>query len=158
MKKKFSREWKASKQTRKQRKYRYNAPKKIKQRFLSSNLSKELKKRYNRKSFQIRKGDKVKVMIGEFKDKEGKISYLDLKKMKVGIEGIQITKKDGTKVNVKIDPSNLQIKELNLDDKKRIESLEEKTKQKGKQEEKLEEKPNQKQESKENAHKKKNIA
>jgi ribosomal protein L24 len=40
--------------------------------------------------------------------------------MRVSIEGIQIQKKDGTKVNVYIQPSNIQIQELNLEDKERI--------------------------------------
>ena len=52
--------------------------------------------------------------------KQGKIIRINTKKSRVEIEGIQIKKQDGSKVNVKLHPSNLQIIELNLDDKKRI--------------------------------------
>jgi large subunit ribosomal protein L24 len=123
MKKQFSKEWKASRQIRKQRKFRANASSKIKHEFLSSNLSEELRKKYARKSFPIRKGDVVKIMRGEYKGKSGKVSLIDLKKTKVAIEGIQLTRKDGTKVNVKFHASNLQIQELNMEDKKRMDSI-----------------------------------
>ena len=49
-----------------------------------------------------------------------------MKKMKVIIDGIYRTKKDGSKVAVIFEPSNLQIKELVLEDKKRKASLERK--------------------------------
>jgi large subunit ribosomal protein L24 len=123
MKKEFSKSWKSSRQTRKQRKYRFNAHHKIKQELLSSNLSKELRKKHNRRSFTLIKGDQVKVLRGKHQGKSGKVDLIDFRKMKIMIEGLQITKKDGTKINVKIDPSKVQIQELNLEDKKRIESL-----------------------------------
>ena len=90
---------------------------------LGSNLSKILKDKYKKRSIVIRKGDSVKVMRGEFKGKTGKILSVNLRVLKVIIEGIQRGKKDGTKVNVIFDPSNLQVQELNLDDKKRIKML-----------------------------------
>jgi len=123
MKKQFSKSWIASRQTRKQRKYRANAGFKIRHKMLSANLSEELKKRYGRRSFAIRMGDNVKIMRGEFKGKTGKISMINLKKMRVAIEGIQFTKKDGTKINSFFYPSNLQLQEFNMDDKKRTEAL-----------------------------------
>jgi len=123
MKKEFSVSWIASKQTRKQRKYRANAGFQIRHKMMSSNLSEELRKRYSRRSFPIRMGDKVKVMAGEFKGKVGKISLINISKMKVAIEGIQFTKKDGTKINSFFHPSNLQVQELNVEDKRRIEAL-----------------------------------
>ncbi len=123
MKRKFSTKWKASKQPRKQRKYLANAPKHIKRAMFSANLSKELRKKYNRRSFPLRKGDKVKVMRGEFKDKEGKVDSFVSRNLKVIIEGLQKTKKDGTKTNVLFSASKLQIKELNLEDKERISAI-----------------------------------
>lgn len=126
MEKQFSKKWKASKQPRKQRKYRAKAPLHVKRIFLSANLSKELRKKYQKKSFPVRKGDTVKIMRGSFKKRSGKISNVQLKKGRVSIEGIQRAKKDGTKVEVFFHPSNLQIKELNLDDKERLKSIERK--------------------------------
>jgi len=123
MQKQFSTAWKASRQKRKQKKYAANAPLHIKQKMLSAHLSKDLRKKYGRRSFQLRKNDTVKIMNGKFKKKTGKVSVVDLKNIRAAIEGIQITKKDGSKVNVYFKASNLMITELGLDDKKRIESI-----------------------------------
>jgi len=123
MEKEFSRAWKSSKQPRKQRKYRHNAPLHIKQKFIHAHLSKDLKKKYNRRNIGLRTGDKVKVMRGQYKKKEGKVERVDLKRTKVYITGIENTKKDGTKTMYPIDPSNLMIVELNLSDKKREASI-----------------------------------
>jgi len=120
MKKKFSREWIRSKQPRKQRKYSHNAPLHIKGKLMSAHLSKDLMKKYNRRSIRLRKGDKVIVLRGQFKKKKGNVERVDLKKSKVYISGVEMIKKDGTKVFYPIHPSNLVVTELNLDDKKRI--------------------------------------
>ncbi len=124
MKKQFSKHWKASKQPRKQRKYRANAPLHIKHKMISANLKKDLRKKYGKRNFPLRKGDSIKIMRGEFRKRTGKIASVDLKKLRISIEGIQRTKKDGTKVNVWFAPSNLQIQELNLDDKERRKAIE----------------------------------
>jgi len=123
MKSKFSKHWKASKQPRKQRKYRANAPLHLRKKMLSVNLSKELKEKHEKRNIPVRKGDKVKVLRGKFKGKQGKVNEVNLKTSKIVIEGIQIKKKDGSKVNIRLQPSNLQIMELNLEDKKRIQKL-----------------------------------
>ena len=93
---------------------------------ISAHLEKELRKKYGKRSISIRKGDEVKVMVGKFKGKTGKISIVNTKKQKVAIEGIQGKKKDGTKLNVFFNASNLLVKSLNLDDKKRIKKIERK--------------------------------
>ena len=123
MKQEFSFKWKSSKQPRKQRKYRAKAPLNLKHKMLAAHLSKDLIKRYGKRSFPLRKGDSVKVVRGSFKGKRGKILTVNTKKMVVFIEGIQKTRKDGTKVNVGFHPSNLIITELKLEDKKRIKKL-----------------------------------
>ena len=71
MKQKFSTKWVGSKQPRKQRKYRANAPLHILHTMMSSNLNKELRKKYGKRSFPVKKGDTIKIMIGEFKGKTG---------------------------------------------------------------------------------------
>jgi len=128
MKQEFSTKWKSSKQPRKQRKYRAKAPLHVKKKFLSVNLSKELRKEHGKRNVVVRKGDTVKIMKGKFKKKSGKILEVDTKKSKVVVEGIQVKKADGSKANVKMQPSNLQITSLNLDDKKRFKKLGEKVK------------------------------
>ena len=62
-------------------------------------------------------------MRGTFKKKTGKISSVNLKKLRTTIEGLQRTKKDGSKVNVFFRPNCLQIQTLNLDDKERLKKL-----------------------------------
>ena len=123
MKKHFSSHWTSSKQPRKQRKYLAHAPLHIRHKMVSAHLSKELRKKYGKRNIPIHKGDTVKIMNGEYKKKTGKISDVNLKKLKVLIDGIFKSKKDGTKVKIYFQPSNLLIQDLNLDDKKRIESL-----------------------------------
>ena len=110
----------------KQHKGRYNAPLHIKQKFMRSHLSKELKKKHGKRSLGLKKGDRVKVVVGQFKGKTCKVERIDLKKCKVYLEGIDIQKKDGTKTTYPIEPSNLIITEINLDDKMRNKVLERK--------------------------------
>jgi large subunit ribosomal protein L24 len=119
MKKHFSKHWKSSRKPRKQVKYLANAPLHLKRKFMSANLSKELRKKYGKRSLPVRKGDVVKIMKGKFKKKTGKISVVYAKKIKIEIEGMQIKKQDGSKANVKFNPQFLQITELNLEDRKR---------------------------------------
>ena len=120
MKSKFSTSWQASSQPRKQRKYVYNAALHTKHKFLSANLSKELRKKHAKRSLPLRKGDEVLIMRGSFKKKKAKVTEIDLKNTLVALENVQRTKKDGTKVNVYLHPSNLQIQTLSLDDKQRL--------------------------------------
>jgi large subunit ribosomal protein L24 len=129
MKSAFSTSWLSSKKPRKQRKYQANAPLHLRHKFLSANLSKDLRKKYGKRSLPVRKGDEVLVMRGAFKKKKAKVSVVDLKRTRIALENIQRTKKDGTKVNVWFNPNSLQIQIPTLDDKKRIFALERKTKQ-----------------------------
>ncbi len=138
MKKEFSKHWKSSKQPRKQRKYLANAPLHIRKKFISVNLSKELRKKYKKRNIPVKKGDIVKVMRGKFKKKQGKIIEVKLKLSKIIIEGIQVKKQDGSKINVKLQPSNLQLIELNLEDRKRGRVLGKEIKEESKQ---IKEKP-----------------
>lgn len=112
MKQKFSTKWKSSKQPRKQRKYKANAPLHLRKKFVSINLSKELRKKANQRNVPAKKGDKVKVIVGKFKGKTGKILSVNLKTSKIIVEEINVKKQDGSKANVKLQPSNLQIIEM----------------------------------------------
>jgi large subunit ribosomal protein L24 len=112
MNKKFSKSWRSSKQPRKQRKYLANAPLHLRKKFVSINLSKELRKKEGKRNLPAKKGDKVKICNGKFKGKTGKILEVNLKKSKIVVENIQVKKQDGSKANIKLQPSNLQIIEL----------------------------------------------
>ena len=140
MKQKFSTSWLASCQVRKQRKYRHNAPLHLKHKFLSANLAKELRKKYSKRSAPLRTGDEVLVMRGKFAKKQGKVLKVDLKRSRVSVENLNRTKADGTKVNVYFAPSNLQIKSLNLEDRKRMKNCRKEAEKKKENESKSEEK------------------
>ncbi len=120
MKSKFSTSWLSSVQPRKQRKYTINAPLHIRHKFLSTQLSKTLRKKYGKRNLPLRKGDEALVMRGNFRKKKAKVISINLKNSLVTLENMQRSKKDGTKVNVYFHPSNLQIQSLNIDDKKRL--------------------------------------
>ena len=126
MEKKWSRHWKSSTQPRKQRKYVHNAPLHVVSKLFSSMLSKELKKKHGKNAITVRKGDKVKILRGQFKGKTGKVEKVALSRKKVYIEGIYLLKKDGKRTAYAIHPSKLMITELYLEDKKRSKSLERK--------------------------------
>ena len=126
MKSKFSTTWKASKQVRKQRKYLHNLPLHLQNKIISSHLSKELRDKHGMRNITIRKGDEVKVMRGNFKGKQGKVTKVEMQKKRVSVEGVQRKKKDGTKIDVWFHPSALMIRTLNLEDKKRIKTKMEK--------------------------------
>ena len=120
MKTQFSETWKSSVQPRKQRKYRYNAPYHTKQKFMSAHLSAELRKLHGRRAIPVKKNDMVKIMIGSFKGKTGKVNSVNRKKLAAYIDGIESSRRDGTKVLVPIKASNLMIIELNNDDSMRL--------------------------------------
>lgn len=113
-----------SKKPRKQRKFLYNAPLHIRRKMISAHLSEELREKYKRRSFPLRKGDEVKVMRGEFKGTIGKIVKIDTKEYKVYVDTVKKKRSVGTEYLVPIHPSNLLITNLNLEDKYRIKMLE----------------------------------
>ncbi|MBN2458016.1 50S ribosomal protein L24 [Candidatus Woesearchaeota archaeon] len=119
----FSAGWKGSKQPRKQRKYRHNAPLHIRSRMVASNLAANLRKKYGVRSVRLRTGDKVRIMRGQFKGKEGKVEKVDLDRYKIFIEKAEVLKKDGSKTNYPIDPSNVMVTELNTEDKRRMKKM-----------------------------------
>lgn len=91
----------------------------------SSMLSKELFKEHKTRSLEVRKGDIVFVMRGEYKGMEGRVARLD-KKNRIYIDGITREKADGNTVFVPIHTSKVKISKLNLKDKRRKEILERK--------------------------------
>ena len=119
MKKKWSGKWIASKQPRKQRKFRHNAPMHVRQKFVSAHLSEIIRRRFGKRSLQLRKGDEVKVMRGKDKGFKGKVERIDLKTSKVYIEGLNVKKVDGSEVLKAIEPSNLLMMDPKMEDKRR---------------------------------------
>ena len=137
MKAKFNKTWNSSKQPRKQRKFRANAPLHIKRKFLGAMIEKELAKKEGIKTTTLRKGDEVKVMRGKFAKKQGKIGKIDVKNTRIQIEGIQRTKKGGEKLETWFHPSKVKIISLNKDDAKRFKNTKKETKKEEKEEKKI---------------------
>jgi len=120
MKSKFNKSWNSSKQPRKQVKFVANAPNHIKRTLMGATLDKPLRKKYNRRSIEVKKGDEVKVMRGKFKGKQGKVGTVDVKNSRVQIDGIQRTKSGGEKLITWFHPSNIKIIILDVNDNKRL--------------------------------------
>lgn len=91
---------------------------------LSCHLSADLRKKYGMRSVTLRKGDKVKVMRGQFKGRENKVERIELKDERVYVTGVDRAKKDGSRSIIPLKASNLMVTELILDDKKRKAKIE----------------------------------
>ena len=90
---------------------------------LGANLSKDLQKKYGKKSARVVEGDSVTILRGEFKGVDGKVSKISTQKSSVAIEGVKKEKTKGDKFDVYTHTSNLVITSLNGDDKWRIAKL-----------------------------------
>jgi len=115
----WSKKWISSTRPGKQRKYRYNAPMHVRQKFVSAHLSEALRNRFGKRSLPLRKGDEVKIMRGSKKGSKGKVDRINLRKSKIYVEGINVKKVDGSEVLISLEPSNLLIVEPKMDDKRR---------------------------------------
>ena len=109
---------------RKQRKEVYNAPLHKKRKWISAHLEENLLLKYDKRSFPVVKGDTVRVMRGSFKEHEDKVAKVNVGKSSIEIEGITMSKADGTKSAKPLHSSNVMIIKLNLTDKWRRRKLE----------------------------------
>ncbi len=109
-----------SSQPRKQRKSRYQAKLHTRNKFLGAMLSDDLKEKHKINALPVRKDDTVKVLRGDHKGKEGKVTAVNLNKMTIIVDGVTVTKSDGTEVPRPIHPSNVMITKLELKDERRI--------------------------------------
>ena len=108
-----------SKQPRKQRKERYNAPLHRLQRYMRAPLSKDLREELKKRNAQVRKGDTVKVLRGDNAGTEGEVEEVNLKKCTIKVRGVSNFRADGTEVPRPIHPSNVVITKLELEDAER---------------------------------------
>jgi len=112
-------ETKRIKNPRKQRKRLFNAPAHIRHKLMSAPLSRELVASRGAKTLPVRKGDTVRIQRGDNKGFEGKVSRVDLKAFRIYMEGLTREKVDGTNIFLPVHPSKVEIRNLNLDDKRR---------------------------------------
>jgi len=112
---------------RKQRKRLHQDPLHKRYKRFSAPLSPELKKSPNVNSIPVRTGDTVRIMRGDRKGFEGKVSQVDRTKHRIFVEGVTREKVDGTTMLIPIHPSKIIVTRLSLDDKWRRGILERKS-------------------------------
>ncbi len=87
-------------------------------------LSGNLRSKYKKRSTRPRVGDSVRILRGEFRDVEGKVTKVLAKKGKVHVEGVNKEKMAGGSAPLPIDSSKLMITQLSMEDKTRKNKLE----------------------------------
>ncbi len=107
----------------KQRKILFQAPDHKRYKFFAAPLSPELQASQKVKALPVRTGDTVRVLRGDHKGLEGKITRINRAKYRVYLEGLTREKVDGTSLFVPVHPSKVMITNLNLDDKWRKEII-----------------------------------
>ena len=101
-----------SKQPRKKRKALYLTALHSARRLLHSNVSDELRKKIERRSVLVSKGDRVKIMRGSNRNVTGKVTEVDYKRRVVFVEGVSSEGRRSKKQSpTPIDPSKLQVLE-----------------------------------------------
>ena len=108
----------------------YRAGQQTRSKRVGTNISKQLRQKYSHRSIRIVTGDTVKVVRGEYKGIEGKVTKIIIDKNSVAVEGIKKEKLKGGKFDVLIHSSNVIITSLNTDDKRRVRILDNKPKSK----------------------------
>jgi large subunit ribosomal protein L24 len=93
---------------------------------MAAPLSSELTASRGVKTLPVRKGDTVRIQRGDNKGFEGKVSRVDLSNYRIYLEGLTREKVDGTNIFISVHPSKVQIRNLNLDDKRRKEIIDRK--------------------------------
>ncbi|MFP4632739.1 MAG: 50S ribosomal protein L24 [Halobacteriota archaeon] len=112
-----------SKQPRKQRRQAAEAPLHQANRELQVTLSDELREEHGTRRVRVAEGDTVEVMRGDFRGHEADVVDVDLRTQRVVVEEAVVEKTDGEEVPSPIDPSNLRVVDLNLEDERRIDRL-----------------------------------
>merc|ERR1719453_2366057 len=113
-----------SSQRRKSRKAHFSAPSSIRRKMMSCPLSKELRTKYDCKSVPVRKGDTVLIKCGSkdqgVKGKTGKVQTVYRRRWCVHVEKVVKDKKNGSQVQIPVDPSNCEITQLKLDKSRKL--------------------------------------
>jgi large subunit ribosomal protein L24 len=112
-----------SSKPRKSRKNVLNAALHKKGKAIAGHLSERLRKETGKRSVSLKKGDTVKIMRGTFKGKEGKITKINRTSGKIYIEKIIRKKSDGTEYEIAMDASNVMVRDLDKNDKKRLKNV-----------------------------------
>lgn len=101
----------------------YRASHVVRSQQLGASLSKDLRKKHERRSVRVVIGDTVRVTRGEYKDVEGKVSKVDPISSRIAVEGVKKEKGQGEKFDVMIHASNVLVTSLKTDDSWRMKKL-----------------------------------
>ena len=104
--------------------------------FLHVHLSKDLRKKMKKRATLVKKGDKVRVMVGNHRGKEAKVTRVKYKTSKIYLEGLNNRTARAKEVAIPFEPSNLMLIELNTTEKGSIKVEQPKNVEKTKQTEK----------------------
>jgi len=91
---------------------------------LSCALSKDLRKKYGKRSVRIKEGDTASIIRGEFAGVDGKVIKISIADRGVNIEGVKKEKLKGDKFDVYVRTTNIVLTALDSGDKWRINKLE----------------------------------
>ena len=109
----------SSKAPKKQRKQVHAASVHANKNRLKCRLDEFLQEEYGLRSLVVKKGDLVKIMRGQFRDTEGKVTGVRYAKVRVFLDNATVTKSDGKEADIPVHPSNLMLVKLELDDERR---------------------------------------
>eukprot|EP00693_Jakoba_libera_P002704 EC692746.1.p1 GENE.EC692746.1~~EC692746.1.p1 ORF type:complete len:165 (+),score=84.86 EC692746.1:63-497(+) len=109
---------------RKSRKAHFGAPSSERRRIMSARLDKSLRTKYNVKTVPLRKDDEVRVVRGTHKSEAGKVICCYRKHLVIHIERLTTDKLNGQQVPIPIDPSNVVITKLKMDNNNRRQIIE----------------------------------
>jgi large subunit ribosomal protein L24 len=105
----------SSRLPRKQRLRLYSSPLHARHKHLAAPLSPDLKQKYGFRSLPVRKGDRIKVLGGDFIGLEADVVEVDTMRYRIKVTGASVAKADGTEVPRSISPSKVMILKLKAD-------------------------------------------
>jgi large subunit ribosomal protein L24 len=114
-----------SRQPRKQRTQTRDAPLHERQKQVRATLSEDLREEYGRRNVRVNAGDTVEVLRGDHAGEEAEVLEVDLREAVLHVEDVTVEKADGEEVPRPLDASNVRVTELDLEDDRRRERLEE---------------------------------
>lgn len=116
---------KVSSSRRKQRLRHFSAPSSVRRTIMSCLLVKELREKHGVRTLPVRKGDEVKIKLGNHRGKSGKVVQVYRKRWCIYVDKIQRDKQNGQTVFIPIKPNKCVIEKLHLnkDRKAKIETI-----------------------------------
>ncbi|SFC58464.1 LSU ribosomal protein L24P [Halobiforma haloterrestris] len=111
-------------QPHKQRTQTERAPLHKRQKQLHATLSDELREEYDTRRTRVNAGDRVEIMRGDHAGEEGEVVRAILEDGTIHVEDVTVETADGEEVPRPLDPSNVRITELDLEDERREARLE----------------------------------